>query len=198
MNTDNVDIKKRRFLVKMTAVAGTAGLATLAIPFIRSMGPSARAQAAGAPVKVDVSKLQPGQQITVEWRSKPVWLLRRTSEMLQRLSEKSLLTRLRDPESDIVTQQPAYAKNSYRSIKPEYLVVVGICTHLGCVPTFRPELAPEDLGLDWPGGYFCPCHGSKFDFAGRVFINVPAPTNLVIPPYRYLSDTIVEIGVDPI
>lgn len=150
----------------------------------------------GALVEVDISKIEPGQQITVTWRKTPVWVLRRTPEILERIDRPEHLEQLLDPNSEVTTQQPDYALNSHRSIRDEYFIVVSICTHLGCVPTFRPEVAPADLGPDWPGGYFCPCHGSRFDFAGRVFKGVPAPKNLLIPPYRFLSDTHIEIGVD--
>ncbi len=190
---NTIDNKRRRFLITSTTVVGAIGTGVISIPFIASMSPSARARSAGAPVIVDISKLAFNQQITVEWRGQPVWILRRSEDMIKRLKQKSLLDRLRDPNST-VKQQPDYAKNEFRAIKSEYLVVVGICTHLGCVPTFRPELAPADLGVQWPGGYFCPCHGSKFDLAGRVFKGVPAPTNLVIPPYHFMSDTIIKIG----
>jgi len=149
-------------------------------------------------VTVDFSKIEPGQQITVEWRQKPVWVLRRTPAMLEQLNAPTHVRRLRDPYSQVSSQQPAYARNALRSIHAEHLVVIGICTHLDCVPSFRPEVAAQDLGFDWPGGYFCPCHGSRLDLAGRVFKGVPAPTNLEIPPYRYLSETVVEIGVDSI
>ncbi len=193
--TDGVDNSKRRFLtIAATSAVAAVGAAGAAVPFIASMSPSARARAAGAPVEADFSKLQPGQMMRVEWRGKPVWILRRTEQNLKDLP--TLNDDLRDPGSNIETQQPAYAKNPTRSIKPEILVVVGICTHLGCSPTYRPEIAPADLGDKWRGGYFCPCHGSRFDLAGRVFKNVPAPKNLVIPPHMYLSDTRVLIGVD--
>lgn len=189
-----VDARRRRFLTASTTVVGAAGVAAAAWPFIASWRPSERARAAGAPVLVDISKLERGQQITVGWRGKPVWVLRRTPEMLDKLS--SLSTRLRDPESRVASQQPSYATNEYRSIRPEYLVAVALCTHLGCVPTFRPETAPMDLGPSWVGGYFCPCHGSRFDLAGRVFAGVPAPTNLVIPPHQYINETLIEVGAD--
>ncbi len=156
------------------------------MPFATSWWPSERAKAAGAPVEADISKLEPGQKINVEWRGKVVWIIHRTKEMLDDLPK--LDARLADPKSE-VDHQPPYCKNEYRSIKPEIFVAVGICTHLGCSPTFRPEVAPADLGPDWLGGFFCPCHQSKFDLAGRVFKGVPAPTNLVIPPYKFLSDT---------
>jgi ubiquinol-cytochrome c reductase iron-sulfur subunit len=158
------------------------------------MMPSARAKAAGAPVEIDISAVEPGQRITAEWRGKPIWVVRRTESQLANLP--SLDGNLRDPASEVVDQQPSYAQNPTRSIKPEFAVLVGICTHLGCSPTFRPELAPADLGADWKGGFFCPCHGSTFDLAGRVFQSVPAPTNLVVPPHRYISDSRILIGED--
>jgi len=190
------DLKKRKLLVATATVVGAAGLVASGIPFIQSWWPSERARAAGAPVQVDASKLEAGQQITVAWRGRPVWVLRRTPEMLLRMQTPQHLQHLRDPDSAVESQQPPYARNRFRSIHDEHLVVIGICTHLGCVPTFRPDVAPDDLGADWIGGYFCPCHGSRFDLAGRVFVNVPAPTNLVIPPYHYISDTLIEVGVD--
>jgi ubiquinol-cytochrome c reductase iron-sulfur subunit len=159
------------------------------------MLPSARAKAAGAPVEVDISKIEPGQLLTVEWRGKPVWILRRTPEMLKSLNEVDPL--LADPESKVVDQQPPYAQNEARSINPQILVLVGICTHLGCSPDKRLDVgAVSGLGDDWKGGFFCPCHGSKFDLAGRVYKNVPAPTNLVVPPHAFLSDTRIVIGAD--
>lgn len=188
---------RRRFLVRATTAIGAVGVAAVSVPFFMSWSPSERAKNAGAPVKFDFSKLEPGRQVTVEWRSQPVFVLRRTPEILQRMKAAAHLQQLRDPNSEVSTQQPEYAANAVRSIRDEYLVVIGICTHLGCVPTFRPDIAPEDLGPDWIGGYFCPCHASRFDFAGRVLKNVPAPTNLVVPSYRYISDTVIEIGVDP-
>lgn len=193
MSTGGVDKGRRRFLTAATAVVGGVGAAATLVPFLSSFQPSARARAAGAPVEVDISKLEPGQRLTVEWRGKPVWIVRRTDEMLANL--EAVADQLRDPESE-KNQQPDYARNDSRAIKPEYLVVIGICTHLGCSPTFRPEVAPADLGADWKGGFFCPCHGSRFDLAGRVYAGVPAPTNLVIPPYSYVSDSRVLIGVD--
>ncbi len=198
MHHGEVDLKRRTLLAATTAVLGGAGLVAASIPFIRSMSPSARTRAAGAPVQVDVSKIRAGMQITVEWRRKPVWVLHRTPDMLERLTGKDLLRHLADRASEVDSQQPSYARNAYRSIEPEHLVVIALCTHLKCVPRFRPEVGPPDLGRDWPGGYFCPCHGSKFDLAGRVYKNVPAPTNLVIPPHRYVDDKVVEIGVDPV
>jgi len=195
MSADDVDHGKRRILTAAATVMGGIGAAYVATPFVLSMDPSARAQAAGAPVDVDISKLQNGQLMTVEWRGKPVWILRRTDEMIKRLEDLSSL--MRDPGSEELTQQPNYAKNDYRSINPEYMVMIGLCTHLGCAPTFRPDLAPEDLGKDWKGGFFCPCHGSKYDLAGRVYAGVPAPSNLVVPAYRFVTETRLLIGVDP-
>jgi ubiquinol-cytochrome c reductase iron-sulfur subunit len=189
----DIDPRRRRFVVASTTIIGSAGIAVGSWPFIASMHPSERDLAAGAPIVVDVTKLEPGQQITVQWQRKPVWVLHRSPAMLERLIGAT--ERLRDPLSRATSQQPAYAQNPYRSLRPEYFVTVAICTHLGCVPKFRPDLAPIDLGPDWPGGYFCPCHGSRFDFAGRVYAGVPAPTNLLIPPYRFLSEYQIEIGV---
>ena len=195
MSTDGVDNSKRRFLtIAATSAVGAVGAAGAAIPFIASWNPSARAKAAGAPVEADFSKLQPGQMLRVEWRGKPVWIVRRTEKNLKDLA--GLTGSLRDPASAIEDRQPAYAVNEARSIKPEIAILVGICTHLGCSPTYRPEVAPADLGEGWKGGFFCPCHGSRFDMAGRVYKNVPAPTNLEVPPHMYLTDTRVLIGVD--
>jgi ubiquinol-cytochrome c reductase iron-sulfur subunit len=191
---DGVDLRKRRFLTTTATVVGAVGIAFVLTPFIKSWSPSERAQAAGAPVEVDISKLETGALLTVEWRGKPVWLVRRTQQMLADLP--ALNGQLRDPQSEVESQQPAYARNINRSIKPELLVMVGICTHLGCSPAFRPDRAPADLGPDWKGGFFCPCHGSRFDLAGRVFKGVPAPANLVVPPYKILGDTRVLVGVD--
>ena len=189
-----VDKSRRRFLVGATSVVGGVGAVAVVVPFVRSMLPSERAKAAGAPVEIDVSAIEPGQKINVEWRGKPVWIVRRTEQMLADLPSND--ARLRDPNSEVTSQQPAYAQNPSRAIKPEYLVLVGICTHLGCSPTFRPEVAPADLGKDWKGGFFCPCHGSRFDLAGRVYQNVPAATNLAVPPHMYLSDSRILVGVD--
>lgn len=190
---DDVNPSRRRLLTAASVVVGGVGVGYALVPFLASWSPSERAQAAGAPVEADISKLEPGALMIVEWRGKPVWLVNRTQRMLDELP--ALDDQLRDPKST-VEQQPAYAQNAYRSINPEVLVMVGICTHLGCSPTFRPEVAPDDLGPDWKGGFFCPCHGSKFDMAGRVYQGVPAPSNMEIPPYRYLSDTRVLVGVD--
>jgi len=193
MSNKEVDRSKRRFLIAATTAVGAVGAVVVAVPFVKSMLPSQRAKAAGAPVEVDIGKVEPGMLLTVEWRGKPVWIVNRTKEMLELLTKHD--DRLKDPKSEEM-QQPEYCKNATRSIKPEYLVAVGICTHLGCSPTFRKEIGPADLGTDWPGGWFCPCHGSKFDLAARVFKDVPAPTNLVIPPYKYLSDARLLIGED--
>jgi ubiquinol-cytochrome c reductase iron-sulfur subunit len=188
-----VDRSKRKFLIAATSAVGGVAVAGVAVPFVASMLPSARAKAAGAPVEVDISKVEPGMLLAVEWRGKPVWVVNRTPEMLDLLGKHD--ARLSDPNSE-QPQQPDYCKNPTRSIKPEYLVAVGICTHLGCSPTYRREIGAADLGADWPGGFFCPCHGSAFDLAGRVFAGVPAPVNLVIPPHQYLSDDMLLIGLD--
>ena len=183
-----VDANKRRWLTAATTGVGLAGTAAMLVPFAGSMVPSERARAAGAPVEVDVSGLAPGRQITVEWRGKPVWIIGRDQAALDFLAAQT--DDLADPESDSA-QQPEYARNAYRSIKKEILVLVGICTHLGCSPKYRPQHAAAD-----EGAFLCACHGSRFDLAGRVFRNVPAPTNLVVPPHRYLSDNVILIGED--
>lgn len=194
MSTNNVDTGRRRFLVASTSVVAAVGAGFVAVPFLSSWNPSERAKNAGAPVDVDISKIEEGRLLVVEWQSKPVWIVRRTEQTLSNLLKND--DHLRDPASENTDQQPAYAQNKNRSIKPDILVLVGICTHLGCSPTFRPEIGPADLGDDWLGGFFCPCHSSRFDLAGRVFQGVPAPTNLVVPPHEYLSDNIIRIGVD--
>lgn len=196
MSKEGVDKGRRRFLTAATAVVGAAGAVGAVIPFVVSMNPSAKAAAAGAPVEADISKLEPGQKLTVEWRGKPVWIVRRTEQNLNDLP--SIESRLLDPASDNTAQQPDWAKNAFRSLESnkEIVVLVGICTHLGCSPTHRPELGAADIGEpDWKGGFYCPCHGSKFDLAGRVFSGVPAPKNLEVPPYMFLSDTRILIGV---
>ena len=193
MSQQEVDRERRKFLVAATAAVGTAGAAAVAWPFIASMLPSARAKAAGAPIEVDISKIEPGASLTVEWRGKPVWVVHRTKEMLDLLGKHD--NQLADPTS-YAPQQPAYCKNKNRSIREEYLVAVAICTHLGCSPTYRKEIGAADLGADWPGGFFCPCHGSRFDLAARVYKGVPAPTNLVIPPHKYVSEGLLLVGVD--
>lgn len=187
------DPKRRRFLTLGVAGVGAAGVAALAVPMLSSFAPSRRAKAAGAPVEVDISKLEAGQMMTVEWRGKPVWLVNRTDEALASL--ESVQDKLADPGSEM-PQQPGYVDVETRSIKQNLMVMLGVCTHLGCAPTYRPEIAPPDLGADWQGGFFCPCHGSKFDFAGRVYSGVPAPTNLEVPPHQYVSDTLLVIGID--
>lgn len=189
--TDEIDAGKRWFLTKAASVAGVVGVGIAAAPFMASMGPSARTQAAAAPVEVDIGKLEPGQLIRVMWRGKPVWILKRTPDNLKALN--GFTDKLLDPLSK-ESEQPSKAANEVRSIKPEVFVAVGICTHLGCSPNYRPEVAPADLGPDWQGGFFCQCHGSRFDLAGRVYKGVPAPRNLEIPPHVYLSDTRLLIG----
>jgi ubiquinol-cytochrome c reductase iron-sulfur subunit len=192
MSDESTD-QTRRQLLAITTGLGLAGTAVASIPFILSMQPSARARALGAPVEVDISKLEPGQRLVVEWRGKPVWIVNRTKKMLDTLP--AIDSKLVDPGSD-ASEQPTYAKNEWRSIKPQILVLVGICTHLGCSPLAKfVEGAGSGLGQDWPGGFFCPCHGSFFDLAGRVYKDVPAPTNLVVPPHVYLSDTRIVIGL---
>ncbi len=188
MSSDEVDKNRRRFLTAGTVVVGGAGTLVAVWPFLSSWNPSARAKTAGAPVEADISKMQPGQLLIFKWRGKPVWVLRRDQKALDSLDK--VVDDLRDPESD-QSIQPEYAHNKYRSRDPEYLIMEGICTHLGCSPKYRPEVS-----ADFQGGFFCPCHGSKFDFAGRVYQGVPAPTNLTVPPYYFLSDGLVLIGED--
>jgi ubiquinol-cytochrome c reductase iron-sulfur subunit len=186
--------KKRRYLLIATSVAGGVAGVAAAAPFFISMFPSARAKAAGAPVEVDIARVEPGMMFRAEWRGKPVWIVHRTPEMIESLEATD--ERVADPASK-APMQPPYARNRYRSIKPEWLVLVGICTHLGCSPSDKLAAGPESgLGEDWPGGFFCPCHGSKFDLAGRVYKDVPAPTNLEVPRYRFLTDTRLVIGED--
>ena len=194
--SEETDNERRRMLTTVTTGVGLVGAGALAVPFVASMAPSARAKAAGAPVEVDISQLSEGQMLAVEWRGKPVWIIRRTPEMLEDLAQ--IREKLSDPDSEVETQQPAYAKNKYRSIKPELMVVLGVCTHLGCAPTKKFEQGKASgVSDDWVGGFFCPCHGSSFDLAGRVYRNVPAPTNLEVPPHSFLSDDRVLIGVGP-
>ena len=193
MSDETVNRGRRTFLLGTTATLGAVGAVGAAVPFVKSWTPSAKAKAAGAPVEVDISKLEEGQKLVVEWRGRPVWVVRRSKESVDDL--KKVEAQLRDPASE-VEQQPEYAKNSHRSIRSDIVVLVGLCTHLGCSPTYRPDIAAEDLGDDWLGGFYCPCHGSKFDFAGRVYDGVPAPTNLVVPPHKYLSENVIIIGVD--
>jgi ubiquinol-cytochrome c reductase iron-sulfur subunit len=191
MNSSGVDKKRRQFLTNALTVVGAVGTGFVAVPFISQMQPSVKAKATGAPVQVNLSKLETGQLIRVEWRGKPVWILNRTKAILSTLAP--LESELSDPNST-ESIQPLAAKNQARSLKPELFVAIGLCTHLGCSPTYRPEIAPTDLGKDWQGGFFCPCHGSKFDIAGRVYSSMPAPTNLEIPPYRYIDDNTIIIG----
>ena len=190
---ESTGFTRRHFLTVATFVTGGAGVIATAVPFVASFKPSARAQALGAPIEVDVSKLEVGALLKVEWRGHPIYILHRSEAMIASLSKDAAL--LRDPLSKD-SEQPSYATNEHRSIKPAYLVLEGVCTHLGCAPMPRFEVAPADLGPQWPGGFLCPCHGSKFDLAGRVFQGVPAPTNLGVPPYRYINDNTIMIGSD--
>ncbi len=194
MTTDSIDRRRRKFLLSATTAVG--GIATVAatVPFVGSMLPSERAKAARAPVEADIGKIERGALATVEWSGRPIWVVRRTEDMLAALGKQD--DQLRDPRSE-QPQQPASCRNATRSIKPEYFVAIGICTHLGCVPSSALQSGAAGLGADWPGGFYCPCHGSKFDLAGRVFKGVPAPLNLVIPPHQYLSDSRLLIGADP-
>ena len=194
MSSDGVNTGRRRFLSVATSAVAAAGVAGAAVPFVASWNPSASARAAGAPVKFDVSKIEPGQMVVVEWRGKPVYVMRRTSEQVAGLG--ALDPELKDPDSEI-SQQPDYVAMPTRSIRPEILVVIGLCTHLGCTPKFRPEVGAADLGGDsWLGGFFCPCHGSRFDLSGRVYAGVPASTNLEVPPYAFQDDQVIVIGID--
>jgi ubiquinol-cytochrome c reductase iron-sulfur subunit len=190
-----VDKGRRHFLVVATTVTGVAGAALTAIPFLASWKPSARAQALGAPVEADISKLEAGAMIKVNWRGQAIFIVNRTPDMRAKLDSAELAAQLRDPESK-ESEQPPYAKNSARALNPEYLVLVGVCTHLGCAPMSRFQAGDAELGADWPGGFYCPCHGSKFDLSGRVFKDVPAPLNLKVPPYRFINEGLVQIGVD--
>ena len=188
-----VSLDRRRFLIASTSVTGAIGATALGVPFFSSMLPSEKAKAAGASVQVDVSKVALGEVLTTEWRGQPVWILNRSDEMIKSL--KSNPKKLADPNLNVSSQQPKYCQNKTRSIKPNILVIVGICTHLGCAPS--PRLSPKgDMGENWEGGFFCPCHGSKFDLAGRVFKGSPAPTNLVVPPHKYLDENIIILGED--
>lgn len=193
MANQEVDQSKRRFLIAATSVAGGVAAAAVAVPFVTSMMPSERAKAAGAPVEADISKIEPGSMITVEWRGKPVWIVNRNQAMLDTLAGHD--DKLSDPKLEVTSQQPEYCVNPARAIKPNIMVLVGICTHLGCSPSPKLQTG-ADMGADWPGGFFCPCHGSKFDLAGRVFKGSPAPINLVVPPHKYISDSVLLIGAD--
>ena len=202
MSEQTIDLKKRRFLTKATSVVGAVGVGFVAWPFLSTWKPSAKTKAAGAPIDIDISKLEAGQLVRVLWRKKPVWIFMRDEKALDALNSDGLIKSLDDPDGtgNSKNQQPAYVTSNFRSIKNKesVAVIVGVCTHLGCSPTYRPEPGAADLGgASWKGGFYCPCHGSKFDLAGRVYAGVPAPTNLVIPPYRYVSDSLIRIGVDP-
>ena len=194
MANEEVNTGRRRFLTATTAVVGAVGAGFAAVPFIKSWSPSARARFAGAPVNQDISALAEGAQLVINWRGQPIFIARRSSAMLDVM--KSLDNLLADPQS-AASDQPKYAQNPTRSIKPEISVLVGVCTHLGCAPEFLPEVKPEPFDPDWKGGYFCPCHKSRYDLAGRVFKAQPAPANLPVPPYHFIGDTTLEIGVDP-
>ena len=194
MANEVVDHGRRRFLTATTAVVGGVGVVAAVVPFIKSWEPSARAKAAGAPVTADISKIEPGQKVDYPWRGLPVFVVNRTAEQLAVLP--TLAPRLLDPDSKD-KQQPDYIKGAARSIKPEWLVVIGICTHLGCVPEFVPAIKPEPFDPNWKGGFYCPCHKSRYDLSGRVFSGVPAPKNLPVPPYHFVDDTHIQIGVDP-
>ena len=188
-----VNLDRRRFLVTVTSVTGAIGVTSLSIPFVSSMLPSEKAKAAGASVQVDVSQVEQGKVLTTEWRGRPVWILNRSDSMIKSLESNP--KKLSDPNLKVSSQQPKYCQNETRSIKPNMLVIVGICTHLGCAPS--PRLSPKgDMGENWEGGFFCPCHGSKFDLAGRVFKGSPAPTNLVVPPHKYLNENTIVLGED--
>jgi ubiquinol-cytochrome c reductase iron-sulfur subunit len=193
MNDQEKVDKTRRNLVVATSLVGGAATVGAAVPFVASMLPSERAKAAGAPVEVDISRLAPGELGVYEWRGKPVWVIRRTPEMIESL--KAVVPNLTDPQSKASTQ-PKYAMNEHRSTKPAIMVMEGVCTHLGCSPQLKPADAKGEMGGDWVGGFYCPCHGSKFDYAGRVFRGAPAPTNLVVPPYSFVSDSTLVIGED--
>lgn len=190
-NNENINLGRRKYLTAGSALLGGVGIGFAAVPFVYSWLPSAKAKALGAPIDIDVDKVEEGQRVTLEWRGKPIFVIRRSKSNLDTLP--GMTDKLRDPDSSVI-QQPHYAKNSYRSIKPEIFIVIGICTHLGCVPLYKPKKGEVDS--NWVGGFFCPCHGSRFDFAGRVFKGVPAPTNLVVPPHKYLSNNILRIGED--
>jgi ubiquinol-cytochrome c reductase iron-sulfur subunit len=190
-----IDGSRRHFLLVATTVTGIAGAAMTAVPFLASWQPSARAQALGAPVDADISKIEPGSLVKINWRGQAVFIVRRTPEMVATLTTKEVTDNLRDPGSN-ESEQPNYAKNDGRSLKPDLLILVGVCTHLGCAPMDRFQPQDAELGATWPGGFYCPCHGSKFDLAGRVFKDVPAPLNLRVPPYRFLNEGMVQIGVD--
>ena len=195
VSKEGVGIARRKFLIGANLVVGSVGVAGLSVPFVGSWNPSARALAAGAPIKVDVSKLGPGEILgpIPAWRDKPIFVIKRSEEMLEKLNAQN--DRLADPSSERL-QQPDYAKNETRSIRRDVIVLVGLCTHLSCSPKFRPAVQPESFDQDWVGGFYCPCHGSKFDLAGRVYAGVPAPSNMEVPPHYFESDSVVVIGED--
>ena len=195
MSSDGVNEGRRRFLIGATSAVGAVGAGFAAVPFVQAWQPSAKAKTAGAPVVADISKLEVGQRMTVEWRGRPVWILRRSPEAMANL--KKVEDNLRDPQS-AESKQPEYTKNEHRSRTDhdDIVVLIGICTHLGCSPLYRPEVGAADLGAEWLGGFFCPCHGSKFDMAGRVFKSVPAPLNLEVPPYYFMSESLIKLGED--
>jgi ubiquinol-cytochrome c reductase iron-sulfur subunit len=198
MSEQEIDLKRRHLLTSATSVVGAVGVGVVAWPFLSTWSPSARAKAAGAPVDVDISKLEIGQLVRVLWRKKPVWIFKRDEQTLANL--QVLESELEDPKSsgNSKEQQPIYITEMYRSLRPEVAVIVGVCTHLGCSPTYRPEVGAADLGGEsWKGGFYCPCHGSKFDLAGRVYEGAPAPTNLKIPPYHFVTETLIRVGVSP-
>lgn len=195
MSEEHTDRSRRHFLLAATTVTGVIGAGLTAVPFLASWKPSARAQALGAPVDADVSKLEVGAIMKVNWRGQAIFIVRRTAEMIAALTTPAVVDGLRDPQSN-ESEQPQYAKNDTRALKPEYLVLVGVCTHLGCAPLDRFQPQDAELGATWPGGFYCPCHGSKFDLAGRVFKDVPAPTNLRVPPYRFINEGVIQIGAD--
>lgn len=194
MSQDGVNKTRRTLLISSTAAIGAVGAVCLATPFVASMMPSQKAKAVGAPIKIDISKLEPGAMITEAWRGKPVYIVKRTEESLATLD--GLTQQLKDPNSLIVSQQPDYALNQHRSRKPDIIVLIGICTHLNCVPRYVPELAPQPFDSKWQGGFFCACHNSRFDIAGRVFSGSPASSNLLVPPHYYESDTVLVVGLD--
>ncbi|MCH8976854.1 MAG: ubiquinol-cytochrome c reductase iron-sulfur subunit [Proteobacteria bacterium] len=195
MQDGGIDKKRRHFLTAAATIVGGAGVLATAIPFVSTLSPSAKTKAVGGPIEVDISGLKLGERMVEKWRGKPVWILRRSEESLADLSGMTDI--LRDPESE-VEQQPEYAKNEHRSVNPEYLVVIGLCTHLGCSPNYLARNEANDFGADWKGGFFCPCHGSKFDLAGRVYKGVPAPANLVVPKYQFISKSKILIGDDSV
>ncbi len=194
MSSEGINNSRRRFLTGTVTVVGGLGAIGAAVPFIKMWQPSERAKAAGAPVEIAIDKLAPGQLLKAEWRGRPVWIVHRTAEMLEQLP--GLREKLRDPDSE-AEQQPVYARNEFRSVRPEYLVLLGVCTHLGCAPQYFPELTPQPFDADWQGGFFCPCHSSRFDMAGRVYQGVPAPVNLEVPPHSYVDQARILIGVAP-